>query len=309
MSDLTKKSFRTSTSSNSGDSAAKPNRIRHHRLWRTQAHNPKPHIDAIVYPPSEVDYPKPPSELNLKPDTLQTKRLPFGRPFFPFEPSEFILPEFTGSEVDSPLNSTLFPSETFAQIPPTDLVPIRTLNLRSQRSSNNPKKRKGKKKRGKPWTSKQSEDFLAMTPKAKYVVLANAESKSTNKSSGTSCGGYFKVITDYKNNTPVYFRSTGKMIMMDCGKAKKLDLSNEYVLLLNDDFSWIEDPKLPKGNLKQRIRKFIKSGSGEFPFLSVIVVWAMFALLVFENGKSIFLVISNIVSIVLCHAISWFISY
>lgn len=62
MTDLTKKNFHTSPNnyySNTdrfirADTVNKPHKIRHHRLWRTQAHtrSPKPpHIDAIIYPP------------------------------------------------------------------------------------------------------------------------------------------------------------------------------------------------------------------------------------------------------------------
>ncbi|XP_074040559.1 uncharacterized protein isoform X2 [Leptinotarsa decemlineata] len=157
----------------------------------------------------------------------------------------------TRSEVN--ILTTLFPSETLAQIPPTDLLP--TLISRSQRSSSKePRARRAKKKKRKKkasWSSVQKENFLAMAKQAKFVILAIAESKNTNE----SCSGYFKVIADFKNNTKSYFHLHRKMVTMECDKAKKLQLQKKYLLLLDDGFGLKDYRKSPKESFLHKIRK------------------------------------------------------
>ncbi|XP_072383613.1 uncharacterized protein vn isoform X2 [Diabrotica undecimpunctata] len=297
MADLSKKSFRTSTHTYSNTDeknsyVQRPHKIRHHRLWRTQVHNryPKPHIDMFVYPPPPHFSSKPNPTTNIfppSPNTLgesNTGEISYSKysnnnPILPhrgvihprlgeFKPPWLRADSSASSEVkfsyegklsekNSSLTSpTTFPNENLAQIPPTDFAPVKFVVSRAQRS---PDHKKINKRRNR-WTMKQSEDIFTKAYKAKFVVLAEVESKPYKNESNGSCNYYVKVIKDFKDNAANYFGSVNKhlrkMLNTKCELVKEMTTSKKYVLMLNESFGLVDTPK-PKEKLRPAMRKKI----------------------------------------------------
>ncbi|XP_057672268.1 uncharacterized protein LOC130903908 isoform X1 [Diorhabda carinulata] len=220
MADFSKKNFHFQ----------KPHKIRHHRLWRTQARDryPKSQIETFVY------YPPPPKHTpSITPSTID---------------GEILERISSNTHSGSSEISTTFPNENLAQIPPTDYVVSR-----AQRSSDH-RQRKPR------WTLKQNEDIFAKAFKAKLVVLADVESKSINEANG-ACQFYAKVIKDFKGNAQKYFGSVNRylrhIVTAACDLVKEMKISRKYVLLLNkknDKLVLIDTPK-PKKDLRASTRK------------------------------------------------------
>uniref|UniRef100_A0A6P7G3T2 Uncharacterized protein LOC114337410 n=1 Tax=Diabrotica virgifera virgifera TaxID=50390 RepID=A0A6P7G3T2_DIAVI len=286
MADLSKKSFRTSTHTYSNTDeknsyVQRPHKIRHHRLWRTQVHNrhPKPHIDMFVYPPPPHFSSKPNPTTNIFPPSgesntgeISYSKYSNSNPILPHRDAihprlgEFKPPWFRADsasseakENSSQTSPTTFPNENLAQIPPTDFAPVKFIVSRAQRSPS-PDRKKIQNRRRNRWTMKQSEDIFTKAYKAKFVVLAEVESKPYKNESNGSCNYYVKVIKDFKDNAANYFGSVNKhlrkMLNTKCELVKEMTTSKKYVLMLNESFELVDKPK-PKEKLRQAMRKKI----------------------------------------------------
>ncbi|CAG9864743.1 unnamed protein product [Phyllotreta striolata] len=237
MTDLTKKNFQISTRANSERYFRddRSHRIRHHRLWRSQAHNrypnntKPPQADAVVYPQSSSK-----SSNNNK----------------------LVWPYNTSSDAKESVYSTGFPDERLAQIAPTDGGAVVSRPHRSQGSqrhtntkTNTKTKTKGKGKR--PWLPHQPDDLFTKAYKARFVIAAKLESKG-------SCSYYVEVKKDFKGNVGKEFYHVNKaykrMLNGNCDLVRRMDFSKKYLLLLNETLGLIDKPK-PMRKFRRSIKR------------------------------------------------------